>query len=179
MRVAAILAGQYTPSMGEQILILRGSEIGPAHLPGDADVQKCLQELGASKETLNFRLASEFKAPGMFEQYHQAAGTASAGAIKVEEDERGVGAGSCFYVFCKEKGLEVYLAHFFGAGGELALLVRSDSKSAEACRSLSAAMGGVWPSTETVPVGLEDRVALHRQRVSALRGHVQEWFKGA
>jgi hypothetical protein len=163
--------------MGEGMMILRGREIGQAHLPTDADMLDCLRRLGAPGETLSFRLASEFKAPGVFEQYHYVAGTASAGAIKVEEEERGAGDGFCYYLFCKERGLEIYLDRFSGRGGELAWVVQSDSRSAEVCTALSTAMGGVWPtSNEAVPKSVEDRVAIIRQRLGALRSHVEKWF---
>ena len=175
--IAPGLARRYTRAMDERILILRGSAIGRARLPTDAEVLECLRRLSVPEEALRFRIANEFKAPGVFEQTHSIAGSLAAGAIKEEEEERGAGEGSCYYIFCKDRDLEIYLAQYSGGGGEIAILDQSDPKSTDVCEALSRAMGGIWPSSDgSVSRVPDDRVTLHLQRRGAMRGHVQEWF---
>jgi hypothetical protein len=142
---------------------------------------ECLKTLGVPESFLHFRLADEFKAPGVFEQSHFVMGTSSTGLIRVEEEERRVGSGECYYLFCMERGLEIYLASFTGGGGELALLVEGDSISSDISIRLSKAMEGSWPSSPgpgdtTVP---GDRLMIHQHRLLSLRGNAQKWLTGS
>lgn len=159
-------------------LFLNGAEIGVAHLPSDEDILSCLMRCGVPESLLEFKLANEFIAPGVFEQRHSVAGHSSTGAILEEEEERGAGSGACQYVFCIDRKLEIYLASYSGNGGEIAILVRADPDSAEICAALSAAMGIAWPTSAEGSRSRSDpdRITLHHQRLAAMRGHVQEWF---
>jgi hypothetical protein len=159
-------------------LILSGRHLGKAHLPKDSDIIDCLRILGVPEPFLHFKLADQFKAPGVFEQSHFVIGTSSTGAIKVEEEERRAGSGESFYLFCIEKGLEIYLAFYTGGGGELALLVTCDSGACTICPRLAAAMESPWPSStnNTDPSIPPDRLAIHEHRLTSLRGNVQKWL---
>ncbi|HLY76099.1 MAG TPA: hypothetical protein VKU80_18415 [Planctomycetota bacterium] len=134
--------------------------------------------MGVPESFLHFKLADQFNAPGVFEQSHFVMGTSSTGAIKVEEEERGAGSGESFYLFCIERGLEIYLSFYTGDGGELALLVTCDSGACDICPRLAAAMGSPWPSHSNnidQPIS-PDRLAIHQHRLTSLRENVQKWL---
>jgi hypothetical protein len=165
---------------GFSVWIRSDAEIGTARMPSDKETFACLARWGVPESLLAFRVANEFRAPGVYEQVHCVAGRSSAGAIKVEEEERGAGRGESVYIFCEAEGVELYLARFSGSFGELAVLARIEpTASSGLVGPLFDAMGIPFPIVDEGrrTKDLAERLDLHQARLIQLRQHAREWVK--
>ncbi len=118
------------------VSIRTDAEVGTIRMPSEKDVLDCLRRLGAPEARLSFKAVAEFRAPGVYDQVHLAAGSSSLGAIRIEEEERGAGTGETAFLFNQARGLELYLTLFSGSFRELAVLARIDPASADAVKPL-------------------------------------------